>query len=183
MQVIFYIVDKKSPPVELVVHRLGSIFEVLNGTSDENDESLLKQLGAEIGEKFCAMFIRDVLQNSVPITAEEKTLFVQNVSQNISDMEQYLKSTGKTPNYNTLNFANEFFQGFLRPDQSSITDYVQNIDLHFVNKSCQRYLQLAREIICKDLHNILEITVEVYKYQIFSKHKTNFAFSGGQQFS
>jgi hypothetical protein len=79
----------------VVVHRLGSIFEVLNGPSNENDESLLQQLGAEIGEKFCTMFIHDVLQNSVPITAEEKTLFVQNVSQKISEMEQYLQSTGK----------------------------------------------------------------------------------------
>lgn len=79
------------------MHRLGSIFEVLNGpTSENNDESLLQQLGAEIGEKFCTMFIRDVLQNSVPITAEEKTLFVQNVSQKIADMEQYLQSTGRT---------------------------------------------------------------------------------------
>jgi hypothetical protein len=94
-QAKFYIVSKQSPPVEVVVHRLGSIFEVLNGPSGENDESLLQQLGAEIGEKFCTMFIHDVLQNSVPITAEEKTLFVQNVSQKISEMEQYLQSTGK----------------------------------------------------------------------------------------
>lgn len=69
----------------------------------------------------------------------------------------------------TLILNLKYFSGFLRSDQCSITDYVQNIDLHFVNKSCQRYLQLAREIICKDLHNILEINAEVNNTDLFKE--------------
>jgi len=87
-------VSDEKPSVDDVVDRLGSVFEVLGVPANDNAESLLKQLGVEIGDQFCSMFIKDVLQNSVPVTPAEKSNFVQNISQKISEMQDILELSG-----------------------------------------------------------------------------------------
>ncbi|CAB3379430.1 Hypothetical predicted protein [Cloeon dipterum] len=145
-QVTMTVENDNLPTVVDVLERLAMIFEVLNVPINKEEESLLKPLGAEISDQFCSMFIEEVLRKSVPATAEERTNFVLHVSQKIEDMHSFLLSAG-----------------FLNESQKAIMDYVQNIDLHFINKSCERYLNKTREIIYKDLHNTFELAIEESK--------------------
>ncbi|XP_059485987.1 centromere/kinetochore protein zw10 homolog [Neocloeon triangulifer] len=142
-QVTIKVSSDKRPAVLDVVECLAMIFEVLNAPATSDGRSLLSMIGHDIGERFCHMFIEEVLQKSVPVTAQEKSHFVEHVGQKIEDMQVFLTTSG-----------------FLKESQTDIMDYVQNIDLHFINKTCERYLEKSREIIFKDLHNTIDLDVE-----------------------
>jgi hypothetical protein len=47
--------------------------------------------------------------------------------------------------------------GFLASSDQSILEYARNVDILFANKTCQILLGNAREIMKKNLHEMMEV--------------------------
>jgi hypothetical protein len=47
--------------------------------------------------------------------------------------------------------------GFLGSSDQSILEYARNVDILFANKTCQILLGRAREIMKKNLHDMMEV--------------------------
>jgi len=47
--------------------------------------------------------------------------------------------------------------GFLATSDQSILEYARNVDILFANKTCQILLGRAREIMKKNLHDMMEV--------------------------
>jgi len=47
--------------------------------------------------------------------------------------------------------------GFLATSDRSILEYARNVDILFANKTCQILLGRAREIMKKNLHDMMEV--------------------------
>jgi len=47
--------------------------------------------------------------------------------------------------------------GFISADDTTIVDYVRNVDVLFANKRCVELLDQARQLIKSDIHNIVQV--------------------------
>jgi Centromere/kinetochore Zw10. len=77
--------------------------------------------------------------------------------------------------------------GFLATSDQSILEYARNVDILFANKTCQILLGRAREIMKKDLHEMMEVGPIVSLIVInisvcFSGQFSLLLFSHAQQF-
>jgi len=54
-------------------------------------------------------------------------------------------------------FMNFLLLGFLATSDQSILEYARNVDILFANKTCQILLGRAREIMKKNLHDMMEV--------------------------
>jgi centromere/kinetochore protein ZW10 len=114
------------------------LYSHLNVVIEEN-VTLLNKLGEMISEEFCEYLIKNCLADTIPSHS--------------NDLEAY----------DVIAKATEDFQahlveiGFLATSDQSILEYARNVDILFANKTCQILLGRAREIMKKNLHDMMEV--------------------------
>ena len=60
----------------------------------------------------------------------------------------------------------DYFIGFIKPSNDSLVEYVKNVDNLFVAKTCQAYLLSARRIFDKNLHDMVQVRSNNFRYFI-----------------
>ncbi|XP_021924809.1 centromere/kinetochore protein zw10 homolog isoform X2 [Zootermopsis nevadensis] len=149
------------PHYTVIFANIGDVFNFLyshlNVVIEEN-VTLLNKLGEMISEEFCAFLIKNCLCDTIPSHS--------------NDLEAY----------EVVAKATEDFQarlteiGFISCSNQSILEYARNVNILFANKTCQLLLGRAREIMKKNLHDMMEIgpiipSVELVKEEsVDTKH-------------
>lgn len=132
----------KKPDCIDVLNNLTVVFNFLYTTLDiEIDEStsFITELGVVISKDFCDFLIKNCLSESVP-TSRDQLEGYRAVIEAIIMFEDLLSKNG-----------------FLTDGNKAILNYATNIDTLFADKTCERYLVAARNIMKKDLHNTLQV--------------------------
>lgn len=109
-----------------------------------NDYDFLFKIGSNVAGEFADNIIKNCLAETIPTKSEDLERYKE-VVENVEKFETNLQETG-----------------FLSLDYTTLIDYAKNINVLFANKICQSYLEKARGIMKKDLHNITdtrEITI------------------------
>ncbi|PNF35888.1 hypothetical protein B7P43_G08563 [Cryptotermes secundus] len=105
----------------------------------EEDVTLMNRLGEIISEEFCEFFIKNCLSDTIPSHS--------------NDLEAY-KVIAKA----TEDFQDHLVEiGFLGTSNQSILEYARNVDVMFANKICRKLLGRARDIMKKNLHDMMEV--------------------------
>ncbi|XP_069704525.1 centromere/kinetochore protein zw10 homolog [Periplaneta americana] len=105
----------------------------------EERTTFLNKLGDMISEEFCEYLIKNCLSDTIPSHSNELDAY-----------EVIANATEKFQVYLTE-------IGFLGSSNQSILEYARNVDVLFANKACQILLGQAREIMKKDLHDMMEV--------------------------
>ncbi|KAG5892866.1 hypothetical protein JTB14_032590 [Gonioctena quinquepunctata] len=107
-----------------------------------NDElTALEYIGIDIRDNLSELLIKNCLQDTIPSTLEGLQKY-KDVIEDTKKLDEVLR--------NCKMFAE---------DTTSIVDYTNNIDVLFINKMCQDHLITAREIMKKDMHDLVEVGV------------------------
>ncbi|XP_060535333.1 centromere/kinetochore protein zw10 homolog [Cylas formicarius] len=117
-------------------------FLIQNFKYNINEDMItLEYIGMDISDKLSELIINSCLWDTIPSTKEELRNFKVVLDQ-VGELEQALLDA-KIFNKDTL----------------SILEYVKNVDVLFVNKKCQQYWETAKDIMKKDLHDVIEVGV------------------------
>lgn len=119
---------------ENIMHVIEFLKEHLNIVID--DYSFLLKVGSNIASDFADSLIKNCLSETIPTKSEDLERYTIVVS-NAEEFQEKLQGSG-----------------FLPFGSTSFVDYAKNINVLFANKFCQSYLEKARGIMKKDLHNI-----------------------------
>lgn len=134
------IVNTKEKPNYLeVFEKVKVAIEFLKSHLDieiEENKKFLPLMGSFIAKDFADNLIKNVLSETIPSSSEDLDNY-KNVISNAEEFEKSLQSIG-----------------FLPGNSNSLIDYARNINTLFSNKFCQSFLNKARIIMKKDLHNI-----------------------------
>ncbi|XP_065207080.1 centromere/kinetochore protein zw10 homolog [Planococcus citri] len=126
-----------------IVNKLMEIFDVLFTSLDvfiDEDETFVNKLGELLETDFCVCFIENCLYEAIPTKKEDLSSFNE-ISDKVTEFNQFLKDNG-----------------FIKPSNDSMVEYVKNVDNLFIAKTCQAYLLAARKIFDKNLHDMVQVT-------------------------
>lgn len=129
--------DKKDHYLH-VFENITSVIEFLKQHLNvkSNDYDFLFKIGSNIAAEFADNLIKNCLAETIPTKSEDLERY-NDVVDNAEKFQKNLQATG-----------------FLPTDCTSLIDYAKNINILFANKICQSYLEKARTIMKKDLHNM-----------------------------
>ncbi|XP_034246054.1 centromere/kinetochore protein zw10 homolog [Thrips palmi] len=130
------------PPYLLVLDNLTKCLKFLHEKLDmqfENGDFLLGLLGCGISAEFTDNLIKKCLKETVPSTHAEPV--------NLTSIQDRVIAFNK--------FLVDI--GFLSENDSSIVEYAHNIYAVSVEKAFENYLKKAREIMKKDLQDMVEV--------------------------
>ncbi|XP_071080296.1 centromere/kinetochore protein zw10 homolog [Haliotis cracherodii] len=128
---------------------LDNIFSMLNylhikflkfPIAPNSSVTLMELLGTEISSQAVDVIVKECLSHAIPT--------------NRKDLEHFQEVVART----------ELFQkqlldlGFIKSDNSMLTDYVRNVDVLFANKKCQEILEQARQMMTSEIHNTTVIS-------------------------
>lgn len=105
----------------------------------QKDLLLLGYVGHKINKQFCDLLIKNCLVDTIPSTAEE--------------LAHYDKVSNEIEALQTMFKLCQFFND----NNDSILKYAKNVDVLFANKACNVYLEQAKIILRKDLHDMVEV--------------------------
>ncbi|XP_066253610.1 centromere/kinetochore protein zw10 homolog [Euwallacea similis] len=127
---------------KVVFDNLHTVLKFLKQNFSYNvieEELALQYIGNDIRDNLSELIIKQCLRDTIP-SDEEALKGFKVVQQATEGLEKSLLE------------AHVFTK-----DTVSILQYVNNIDVLFINKKCEEYLNVAMEIIKKDLHDIVEL--------------------------
>ncbi|KAE8741357.1 hypothetical protein FOCC_FOCC013124 [Frankliniella occidentalis] len=132
----------RKPNYLSTLDNLTKCFEFLHGELDmqfENDKSFISLLGAGSSEEFIDHLIKKCLKETVPSSSAELKNFT-GIRERVAAFNNYMVGIE-----------------FLSEENHSLVDYVQNFDALCANKTCENYLKIARDIMKKDLQDMVEV--------------------------
>ncbi|XP_075216014.1 zeste-white 10 kinetochore protein [Lycorma delicatula] len=136
-----------------VISNLTIVFNFLflNLSVDFGDRNnFIIELGESISDNFCQYFITNCLDEAVPKRQEELISYEKNIKI-------------------LIKFDNLLHEiGFLPSENKQLLDYAANVDVLITNKICDCYLESARQLMKKDLHDMIEAGVN---YKLLDKEK------------
>ncbi|KAL1489978.1 hypothetical protein ABEB36_013900 [Hypothenemus hampei] len=103
--------------------------------------SALEYIGNDLRDNLSEMIIKNCLRETIPSNTEELANYDE-VKNATKELEEALYD------------AKIFNEGTV-----SILEYANNVDVLFINKKCEEYLEIANQIMKKDLHDVMEIGV------------------------
>ncbi|KAK3928671.1 Centromere/kinetochore protein zw10-like protein [Frankliniella fusca] len=136
----------KRPSYLTTLDNLTKCFEFLHGELDmqfENNKSFINLLGAGCSEEFIDHLIKKCLKETVPSSSAELKKF-DGIRERVAAFNNYMVGIE-----------------FLPEENHSLVDYVQNFNALCANKTCENYLKLARDIMKKDLQDMVEVGPEI----------------------
>ena len=104
--------------------------------------TLMSMLGSSIAESILELIVKQSLTPSIPTSS---TL-----------LEQYHTSISRIEGFH----KHLLEMKFITPANSTLLDFLQNVNVLFVNKKCQELLTKARDLMRMDIHNIVSVTNE-----------------------
>ncbi|CAG9857950.1 unnamed protein product [Phyllotreta striolata] len=119
-----------------------NIHQVLQYLIEYFNSTSIEYIGGIIRDNLSELIIKNCLSYTIPSTVEELRHY-NKVIEDVKELERVLKES-------------KFFAN----DTSSLLDYASNIDFHFINKKCQRYLHECTIIMKKDLHDMLPVEIQ-----------------------
>lgn len=129
--------SNKKPYYMNVFEDIMQVIEFLKEHININfdDYSFLLKIGSNIATEFADNLIKNCLSETIPTKSEDLERYTI-VVKNAEEFQEKLQGSG-----------------FLPVGCTSFVDYAKNINVLFANKFCQSYLEKARGIMKKDLHN------------------------------
>lgn len=109
-------------------------------TDKQESTNLMALLGKQLSDEFVESLVSDCLARSVP--------------SNHRDLKSYSNVVTTTERFQTKLIAIQF----LDPQNTKLTDYVNNIELVFAKKKCQGILERARDLMTSPLHNVVSVS-------------------------
>ncbi|XP_039281552.1 centromere/kinetochore protein zw10 homolog isoform X2 [Nilaparvata lugens] len=116
--------------------------------------TFITELGEVIGDDFCESLNR-CLDDAIPKCQKE--------------LESYKEVVDRLIEFESLLHQ----KGLLSRDNHKLHEYAENIDILFANKISQCYLMKARNIMKKDLFNVMEVGV---KHEVSGERKSSTVF-------
>ncbi|XP_060070552.1 centromere/kinetochore protein zw10 homolog [Ylistrum balloti] len=142
--------DKPPSPVE-VFSKITQIFKWLNDcflhiVIDEEgngqDQVLMKRLGGMIAHQVLDLIVKQCLTYAIPTSNKR--------------MEGFQNDIAATDIFNQkLSEMN-----FIPPNETTLTDFVQNVNVLFANKKSQEILEKARNLMTSEMHNSVPVSDE-----------------------
>ena len=133
--------NKKSSYVEVFANIKTVLEFLLANFNIPLDEKLstLSYIGRDIRDNLSELIIKHCLQDTIPSTQE--------------GLQQYKTVIEATEELEKSLVLSQIFA----EDTTSILQYANNIDVLFINKKCQEYVQMAQELMKRDLHDLVEV--------------------------
>nr|XP_022903639.1 centromere/kinetochore protein zw10 homolog [Onthophagus taurus] len=101
--------------------------------------STLQYIGNDIKDNLSELIIKNCLNDTIPNTSDE----LQNYHLIIKEVEELEKILIES--------------GLFSNDMHYLSSHVKNVDNLYVQKKCESYLRIAKELMKKDLHNMIEV--------------------------
>lgn len=139
-------VDSPKMHYDLLFDNLLTVFDYLCVKIDyvlDTDLTLVSYIGNRNRKKFCDILIKNYLNELVPSTEEEFDNY-KNVVKRIEALNLQLKSNG-----------------FFDEESCQLLENAGNIELVYADKISQNYLAKANVIFKKDLHDMVEVSLEL----------------------
>lgn len=152
--------NKPQPPYTMVLQNLRKVFEFMRqylilkveqAERGGNMVTLVQRIGAMIGNQLCELLVTGCLAHTVPAYGHSLDTF-QFAATEAMAFHQELKAIG-----------------FLPEENESLIKYATHIDVLFANKICELHLHTARETARKDLHDMMEVQIEIPEQQLPDK--------------
>jgi centromere/kinetochore protein ZW10 len=102
--------------------------------------SLMTLLGSFVDKELVDLIITKSLSHSIP--------------SNSRDLEEFKEIIHKTEAFQNMLIK----IGFLRSDNTILSDYVNDVNTLFANKKCREILEKAQSLMTSEIHNMLQIT-------------------------
>lgn len=137
-------VSKNKSKYSLVFSNLKAILQFLKAHLNfklAENISVMKLIGDDIRDNLAELVIKHCLEDTIPSTTED----LQNYKTVIQATETFEK---------TLHSYDIFME-----DSTSLMEYTNNVDIHFINKKCKEYSLACEIIMKKDLHDLKEVGV------------------------
>lgn len=134
--------SSRKPHYLSTLDNLTKCFEFLHDELDiqfENGDSFIGLLGQGISTDFTDTLIKKCLKEIVPSNHAEQVK-LSSIQERVSLFNTYMVGIE-----------------FLSEENCSLKDYVQNIEELCAGKACQKFLETAREIMKKDLQDMVEV--------------------------
>ncbi|OWF53385.1 centromere/kinetochore protein zw10 homolog [Mizuhopecten yessoensis] len=140
--------DKPPSPVE-VFSKITQIFKWLNDCflhiviDDEGSgqsQVLMERLGGMVAHQVLDLIVKQCLTHAIPTSNKQMEGFQNDISatevfsQKLTEMK------------------------FIPPNETTLTDFVQNVNVLFANKKCQEILEKARNLMTSDMHNSVPVS-------------------------
>ncbi|XP_067009674.1 centromere/kinetochore protein zw10 homolog [Anabrus simplex] len=151
--------SSEKPDYVTVLTNLGKVFnffcKYLSLETDQN-VTFLRKLGKVISDEFCELLIKNCLADTIPSHS--------------NDLKSFEAVAAKAEE-----FHNKLLEiGFLEECSKSILDYAKNIDVLFANKICEMHLKHARDIMKKDLYDMMLVTPSFPSQELTIKNEFHF---------
>ena len=133
------VLDKKRVPTyKTVLNHLHKFFEFLHKHFDiviQKEECYLTRLSISSFEEFSYVLTNDCISKIIPTSTSELETFKSIISE-IQEFQNYLVEIK-----------------FISEEQKFLSKYTNNIDQLYIDKKCEKLLEIARTIMKKDLHD------------------------------
>ncbi|KAJ8668976.1 hypothetical protein QAD02_000235 [Eretmocerus hayati] len=142
---------KQTPSHEVVLHNLHSLFAFLSRHFNvllKNDYYLIQKLSELLLPEFSDILSKDCISKIIPSSTSEMKTFESTIAE-IEEFQNFLIK---------INFISE--------EQKFLSPYTNNIDQLYIDKKCERYFEMARSIMKKDLHDSFKFKPEDSKQLI-----------------
>jgi centromere/kinetochore protein ZW10 len=130
--------DKELPQYKTILDNLKSVFKFLHDQFDiiiQNEECFLSRLSASLLDDFLHILTHNCISKIVPASTSELQTFKFTVAE-IEEFQNYLIKIK-----------------FISEDQKFLSTYTTDIDKLYIDKKCEKLLEVARTIIKKELHD------------------------------
>ncbi|XP_069118412.1 centromere/kinetochore protein zw10 homolog [Argopecten irradians] len=138
--------DKPPPPIEMFKN-VNQILECLNEcflqiAVDEEGEGqvLMERLGSMVADQVLDLIVKQCLTHAIPTSNKQMDNFLEDISttEALSQTLSELK--------------------FIPTNITTLTDFVQNVNVLFANKKCQEILEKARKLMTSEMHNSVAVS-------------------------
>ncbi|XP_033735507.1 centromere/kinetochore protein zw10 homolog [Pecten maximus] len=135
----------KPPSPGEVFAKITQIFKWLNDCFlhimiDEQGQVLMERLGGMVAHQVMDLVVKQCLTHAIPTSNRQMEGFQNDVSatevfnQKLTEMK------------------------FIPPNETTLTDFVQNVNVLFANKKCQEILEKARNLMTSEMHNSVAVS-------------------------
>lgn len=123
----------------VVINHLNTYLLDVEVTSKNGKYTLMKQLGEIVATDCLQLIIDKCLAPAIPSSGKDLDGF-RKVVDATSAFQKYLMEIG-----------------FLTDVNSSLTDFVGNVNVLFANKQCKQILEKARDLMTSEIHSMIQV--------------------------
>lgn len=123
-------------------------YELQKGTT-------LTYMGEDLKQNLSELIIKNCLADTIPSNEEDLQSYSEVINE-VSKLQDKLKECC-----------------IFNENETSLLDYANNIDILFINKKCKDYMHLARSLMRKDLHDMIQVGTPHDPNNILSESSTS----------